>query len=81
MADVKFVPSPAGMRALLKSAQVAQALQSVGDTLAARCGDGFGTYLSTAGDRARVYVRAETVRAARRQARDHLLEKAVGAGL
>lgn len=81
MAGVRFEPDSVAIRAFLKSPVVVRALQDAGNTMAERCGNGFGTHTSLQGDRARVYVRAETPRAAARQRRDHLLERALGGGL
>nr|DAQ67922.1 MAG TPA: type I neck protein [Caudoviricetes sp.] len=48
--------------------------------IAARAGDGFTSGVRVGTDRARAYVLPDTYVARRRQAKHHLLERAVGKG-
>ena len=48
--------------------------------VAARAGDGFTSGVRVGTDRVRAYVLPETYVARRRQAKHHLLERAVGRG-
>jgi hypothetical protein len=83
---VKFTPNLREMERFLKSAQMQKFVGDVGDKVAQRAGDGFGSQVNV-GDggkragRARATVMAETADAKRRQARDHVLERAIGQGL
>lgn len=76
----EFKKNSAGIRKLLTSAKGQQAVTSAANGLAARAGNGFGVHSSTT-SRARAYVRAETLRARRKQRRDHVLERVMGGGL
>lgn len=77
---VKFKPNSAGIRDFLKSKRVQDMLQEVGEPVQSRAGTGFSLQVNVGGDRARATVLAETPQAKRRQARDHVLERAVGGG-
>lgn len=65
---------------LLKSQEMQNMLAGKAAEIAARAGDGFTSGVRVGMDRARAYVLPETYRARRRQARDHVLERAVGRG-
>lgn len=64
----------------LKSQRVQDMLQNAGDTVAQRAGDGFTASVNV-GTRARATVLPETLEAKKQQARDHVLERAVGGGI
>lgn len=76
---VKFKPNSAGIRDFLKSKQVQEMLAAEAEKVRSRAGDGFTAQVNV-GTRARATVLAETPQAKRRQARDHILERAVGGG-
>lgn len=65
------------LTAVLQSPAVQSVTGAEARRLAARAGDGFGVYTSVT-SRARAYVRAETYRARRQQARGHVLERVYG---
>ena len=65
---------------LLKSQEMQNMLAARAAGIAARAGDGFTSGVRVGQDRARAYVLPETFRARGRQARDHVLERAVGRG-
>lgn len=77
---VEFVIHKDGIKELLKSQEVQDMLATKAAGIAARAGDGFTSGVRVGTDRARAYVLPETYRARRRQARDHVLERAVGRG-
>lgn len=77
---VEFVIHKDGVKDLLKSQEVQNMLATKAAGIAARAGDGFTSGVRVGTDRARAYVLPETYRARRRQARDHVLERAVGKG-
>ncbi|WP_168708053.1 hypothetical protein [Actinomyces procaprae] len=69
-----------GIAELLRSKAARAAVNDAANQVRARAGEGFGVVAGT-GNRARAYVRAETPDARRRQARDHVLERAAGGGV
>lgn len=75
----KFTPDAKGFEALMNSPEVAYLVRQKADAIADRAGEGFGARM-TYGNRPRGYVRARDAKAYRRQARDHVLEKAIGGG-
>lgn len=77
---VKFVIHKNGVKDLLKSQEVQDMLAIKAAGIAARAGDGFTSGVRVGGDRARAYVLPDTYVARRRQAKHHLLERAVGRG-
>jgi hypothetical protein len=77
---VEFVVHKNGVKDLLKSQEVQDMLAIKAAGIAARAGDGFTSGVRVGTDRARAYVLPETYVARRRQARDHVLERAVGRG-
>ena len=77
---VEFVIHKNGITELLKSQEMQDMLAIKAAGIAARAGDGFTSGVRVGTDRARAYVLPETYRARRRQARDHVLERAVGRG-
>lgn len=78
--EVKFVIHKNGVKDLLKSQEVQDVLAAKAAIIAARAGEGFTSGVRIGTDRARAYVLPETFKARRRQARDHVLERAVGRG-
>lgn len=68
------------MAQLLKSPEMLGIVTKLGEGIAARAGEGFEVKTMVGRSRARATVGAATPAARRRQARDHLLEKAVGGG-
>ena len=77
---VEFKLDRGGVDELLKSQEMQNMLAAKAAEIAARAGDGFTSGVRVGEDRARAYVLPETYRARRRQARDHVLERAVGRG-
>lgn len=77
---VKFVIHKNGVKDLLNSQEMQDMLASKAAVIAARAGDGFTSGVRVGSDRARAYVLPETYVARRRQAKHHLLERAVGRG-
>lgn len=77
---VEFVIHKNGVKDLLKSQEVQDMLATKAVGIAARAGDGFTSGVRVGDDRARAYVLPETYVARRRQAKHHLLERAVGKG-
>lgn len=77
---VEFVIHKNGVKDLLKSQEVQDMLATKAALIAARAGDGFTSGVRIGTDRARAYVLPETYVARRRQAKHHLLERAVGKG-
>ena len=77
---VKFVIHKNGVKDLLKSQEAQDMLATKAAVIAARAGDGFTSGVRVGTDRARAYVLPETYVARRRQAKHHLLERAVGKG-
>jgi hypothetical protein len=77
---VEFVIHKNGVKDLLKSQEVQDMLATKAAIIAARAGDGFTSGVRVGTDRARAYVLPETYAARRRQAKHHLLERAVGRG-
>lgn len=78
--QVKFKLDSNSVEGLLKSQEVQNMLAAKAAGIAARAGDGFTSGVRIGSDRARAYVLPETHKARRRQARDHVLERAVGMG-
>jgi hypothetical protein len=77
---VEFVIHKNGVKDLLKSQEVQNMLATKAAGIAARAGDGFTSGVRVGADRARAYVLPDTYVARRRQAKHHLLERAVGRG-
>jgi hypothetical protein len=77
---VEFVIHKNGVKDLLKSQEVQDMLATKAAGIAARAGDGFTSGVRVGTDRARAYVLPDTYVARRRQAKHHLLERAVGRG-
>ena len=78
--NVEFVIHKNGVKDLLKSQELQDMLAIKAAGIAVRAGDGFTSTVRVGTDRARAYVRPETYAARRRQAKHHLLERAVGRG-
>lgn len=76
----EFVIHKNGVKDLLKSQEMQNMLATKAAAIAARAGDGFTSGVRVGNDRARAYILPETYKARRRQARDHVLERAVGRG-
>lgn len=77
---VEFVVHKDGVKDFLKSQEMQNMLAIKAAEIAARAGDGFTSGVRVGTDRARAYVLPETYAARRRQAKHHLLERAVGKG-
>nr|DAK98272.1 MAG TPA: type I neck protein [Caudoviricetes sp.] len=78
--SVKFRPNKRAAEAILKGSEVQALLARKAAEVAARAGEGFTSGVRVGKDRARAYVLPETYKARKRQARDHVLERAVGRG-
>ena len=77
---VEFVIHKNGVKDLMKSQEMQNMLATKAALIAARAGEGFTSIVRVGDDRARAYVRPDTYVARRRQAKHHLLERAVGKG-
>lgn len=78
--SVKFKPNKRTAGAILKGSEVQALLARKAAEVASRAGEGFTSGVRVGKDRARAYVLPETYKARKRQARDHVLERAVGRG-
>lgn len=78
--SVKFKPNKRTAEAILKGPEAQALLARKAAEVASRAGEGFTSGVRVGKDRARAYVLPETYKARRRQARDHVLERAVGRG-
>ena len=78
--SIKFKLNSSAVEALMKSQEMQTMLAGKAAGIAARAGDGFTSGVRVGEDRARAYVLPETYKARRRQARDHVLERAIGRG-
>lgn len=78
--SVRFKPNKRAAEAILKGSEVQALLARKAAEVASRAGEGFTSGVRVGKDRARAYVLPETYKARRRQARDHVLERAVGRG-
>lgn len=78
--SVKFKPNKRTAEAILKGPEVQALLARKAAEVASRAGEGFTSGVRVGKDRARAYVLPETYKARKRQARDHVLERAVGRG-
>ena len=77
MSNVKIVLNSAGVVALLKSNEVAAMLQTVGNEVVERAGDGYKATVATSGDRKKVFVRPATAKARRDNMDNNTLLKAL----
>ena len=77
----RVVIDKASVESFLKSKSVQDLILSSAEKISQKAGDGFSVELRVGSDRARAYVLAETRRAKILQARNHVLERAVGGGL
>lgn len=75
---VDFKLDSAGARKLLKSPEMQAMLRRRAEEIAARAGPGFEASSSQGANRARAKVTAKTRDARLRQAREHVLERAIG---
>lgn len=78
--SVRFKPNKRTAEAILKGPEVQALLARKAAEVASRAGEGFTSGVRVGKDRARAYVLPETYKARKRQARDHVLERAVGRG-
>ncbi|MDO4888159.1 MAG: hypothetical protein Q3979_05590 [Actinomycetaceae bacterium] len=62
----------------LKSPVIQGWVAAEAEQIRARCGPGFTVVIRTNGNRVRAYVRPDTYKARRDQARYHVIERAVG---
>lgn len=78
--SVKFKPNKQTAEAILKGSEVQALLARKAADVATRAGEGFTSGVRVGRDRARAYVVPETSKARRNQAKNHVLERAVGGG-
>lgn len=78
--SVKFKPNKRTAEAILKGSEVQALLARKAAVVASRAGEGFTSGVRVGKDRARAYVLPETYKARKNQARNHVLERAVGRG-
>lgn len=78
--SIKFKPNKRAAEAILKGSEVQALLARKAAEVAARAGEGFTSGVRVGKDRARAYVLPETYKARKNQARNHVLERAVGRG-
>lgn len=76
--SVKFKPNKRTAEAILKGPEVQALLARKAAEVASRAGEGFTSGVRVGKDRARAYVLPETYKARKNQARNHVLERAVG---
>lgn len=79
-ADVRISLNSAGIRALLRSAEVSADLGGRADRIAAAAGPGFEARTEMSGDRAIAFVRTATPEARTAQAERRALTSAITAG-
>lgn len=80
MGKAKFTLSRKAAISVLKSEQMRGILGKAAESTAKKCGDGFEPSLSVGWDRHRGRVTAKSAKAKRRQARNHVIQRAVGGG-
>ena len=78
--SVKFKPNKRTAEAILKGSEAQALLARKAAEVASRAGEGFTSGVRVGKDRARAYVLPETYKARKNQARNHVLERAVGRG-
>ena len=78
--SVKFKPNKRTAEAILKGPEVQALLARKAAEVASRAGEGFTSGVRVGKDRARADVLPETYKARKNQARNHVLERAVGRG-
>lgn len=78
--SVKFKSNKRTAEAILKGPEVQALLARKAAEVASRAGEGFTSGVRVGKDRARAYVLPETYKARKNQARNHVLERAVGRG-
>lgn len=78
--SVNFKPNKRTAEAILKGPEVQALLARKAAEVASRAGEGFTSGVRVGKDRARAYVLPETYKARKNQARNHVLERAVGRG-
>lgn len=78
MAKMKFELNSAGVVELMKSAPMQVILNEYGAKTASRAGDGYLVEDVMSGDRAKVFVRADTPEAKRDNLKNNTLLKALG---
>ncbi|AYN57487.1 hypothetical protein PBI_KEPLER_11 [Arthrobacter phage Kepler] len=76
----RIVFKSAGFRAILRSQAVVADLARRGEAIAAAAGEGVGVRTGVGANRARVTVATETREAAKSEAVDKTLTRAIGAG-
>lgn len=81
MSKPKFWLEKKAVFELMKSASVRSMLRSKGEAVASRAGEGFVCELREGPKRVRAVVRPTTFKARRKQAKEHVLERALGGGL
>lgn len=79
MADVQVTLKMGELRKLMKSERVQAEVDRVGRIVAGAAGDGFAYVRRPGRYTARGYVQTQNARAARRQARDAVLERSLDA--
>lgn len=77
---VKFVLNKAGVIQMLKSDEMEAALNTYGEKVAGRAGNGYGHKSIMSGDRVKCFVSAETDKAKRDNMKNNTLLKALGGG-
>lgn len=78
MAKMKFELNSAGVVELMKSAQMQSILNEYGAKVASRAGDGYSAENIMSGDRAKIFVQAETPKAKSDNLKNNTLLKALG---
>lgn len=77
---VKLRLNHAGIRQLATSSAVAGEVNKAATTILRRAGEGFAMKSGNGSKRAHAVVFTDTIRARYHQAREHILERAVGSG-
>lgn len=81
MAKIEYKLNRRAAVAVMKSEKARQMVTDAAKKVAGRAGDGFEAETAVGWDRHRGKVSAKTAAARRRQARDHVIERAAGGGL
>ena len=80
MAKFKFELNSAGVVELLKSAEMKEVLKEYGGKISSSAGNGYAYEEVMSGDRAKVFVGAETPEAQKDNSENNTLLKAIGGG-
>lgn len=80
MSKSEFELNSKGVVELMKSAEMVSVLNEYASAVAGRAGEGYSTSAVMSGDRAKVFVKAETDEAIKDNSENNTLLKALGGG-